>query len=478
VLTQTRRHSHIASLLQIPHVVVAVNKMDLVDFDEGVYEKTCMDLQAMMASLGFESTQFIPVSALHGDNLVGRSQRMKWYRGISLLQALEDTPTLDLVEKGAFRLPIQMVVCSGGSRHYAGQVASGSLRTGQELVVMSSSRRVHVDSIRIGAELVSEALTPSSVSVCLAEQVEMGRGDMLADKESIPTAAHRVRATMIWLGNGPLALNGRYLIKHTSKTVGGSVTALHGCVDIDTFRTVQASSLKLNDIGDVEVNFRQPIFCDAYSSNRRTGSFILIDPADNSTAAAGMISHIYQDAPSEKTDTGEGAIVWFTGLSGAGKSTIAREVYNNLWAQGIRVEMLDGDEIRKDLSKDLGFSQEDRVENIRRIGVIATMLARNGVVVLVSAISPYRTGREEARRRFPRFLEVFVNAPLSVCEERDTKGLYRRARQGLIPGFTGLDHPYERPISPEVECRTDEDTLPECTHKVITAVLEQLPKKS
>ncbi len=300
VLTQTRRHSHIASLLQIPHVIVAVNKMDLVDFDEVVYQKTCMDLQAMMASLGFESTQFIPVSALHGDNLVGKSQRMKWYRGISLLQALEDTPALGLVEKGPFRLPIQTVVCSGGTRYYAGQLASGSLRTGQELVVMSSSRKVHVDSIRIGAQLVSEALTPSSVSVCLTEQVEMGRGDMLADKESIPTAAQRIRATMIWLANRPLALNGRYLIKHTSKTVGGSVTALHGRVDIDTFRTVQATDMQLNDIGDVEVDLRQPIFCDSYSSNRRTGSFILVDPADNSTAAAGMISHIYQDAPSDK----------------------------------------------------------------------------------------------------------------------------------------------------------------------------------
>jgi adenylyl-sulfate kinase len=237
---------------------------------------------------------------------------------------------------------------------------------------------------------------------------------------------------------------------------------------------MQASELRLNDIGDVEIELRQPIFCDAYSANRNTGSFILIDPIDNCTAAAGMISHIRPDASWDKRhESEEGAIVWFTGLSGAGKSTIAREVYNELWARGIKVELLDGDDLRKDLNRDLGFSQQDRAENIRRIAVIAALLARNGVVVLVSAISPYRSGREEARRRFPNFLEVFVNAPLSVCEERDTKGLYRRARKGLIPSFTGIDHPYERPISPEIECRTDEESLTECTHKVLSALLKR-----
>jgi bifunctional enzyme CysN/CysC len=296
---------------------------------------------------------------------------------------------------------------------------------------------------------------------------------MLVDKAEPATAARRVSATVVWLSNRPLLVNGRYLVKHTSRTVGGSITAINARVDIDTFQKIQASELQLNDIGDVEIELRQPIFCDAYSANRNTGSFILIDPADNCTAAAGMISHIHTDLSWERqAETGEGAIVWFTGLSGAGKSTIAREVYNELWARGIKVEMVDGDEIRKDLSKDLGFSQEDRAENIRRIGVVAGLLARHGVVVLVSAISPYRAGREEARRRFPNFLEVFVNAPLSVCEERDPKGLYRKARNGLIPSFTGLDHPYERPISPEIECRTDQESLTECTHKVLSALFQ------
>lgn len=479
VLSQTRRHAHIASLLQIPHVIAAINKMDLVDFYQATYEKIEEDLQAMMASLGFESLQCIPVSALAGDNVVTISPRMSWYRGMSLLHALEEASVQRLIERWPFRLPIQLVVRSQHPRQYAGQIASGKLRTGQELVVMSSGTRVHVDSIRIGEQVVSEALAPSSVSVSLSEDVEVARGDLLADKDSLPTVAQRISATVVWLSNRPLLVNGRYLIKHTSRTIGASITGINARVDIDTFQKIPSSALQLNDIGDVEIELRQPIFCDAYSANRTTGSFILIDPTDNSTAAAGMISHIHPEGSWDKfPESGEGAIVWFTGLSGAGKSTIAREVYNELWARGIKVEILDGDDIRKDLNKDLGFSQEDRAENIRRIGAIAALLARNGVIVLVSAISPYRSGREEARRRFPNFLEVFVNAPLSVCEARDTKGLYRKARKGLIPGFTGLDHPYERPISPEIECKTDEETLIQCTHKVVSALMRLVPTKA
>ncbi len=480
VLSQTRRHAHIASLLQIPHVIAAINKMDLVNFDQAIYGKTCDELHAMMAALGFESVHCIPVSALEGDNVVNTSPRMSWYRGMSLLHALEESPVLRLIEKRPFRLPVQLVVRSQTSRHYAGQIASGKIRTGQELIVMSSSTRVHVDSIRIGEQSVSEAFTPSSISVSLTEDTEVARGDMLVDKAEPATAARRIAATLVWLSSRPLLPDGRYLIKHTSRTVGGSITGINGRVDIDSFQKIQASELQLNDIGDVEIELRQPIFCDAYSANRNTGSFILIDPTDNCTAAAGMISHIHPDTSWDKHhESEEGAIVWFTGLSGAGKSTIAREVYNELWARGIKVELLDGDDIRKDLNKDLGFSQQDRSENIRRIAVIAALLARNGVVALVSAISPYRSGREEARRRFPNFLEVFVNAPLSVCEERDTKGLYRKARKGLIPSFTGIDHPYERPISPEIECRTHEESLTECTHKVLSALLDRrAPAKS
>ncbi len=474
ILSQTRRHAHIASLLQIPHVIAAINKMDLVNFDHDIYQKICTDLHAMMAALGFESVQYVPVSALAGDNVVTTSPRVSWYRGFSLLDALEHTPVLRADDKRPVRLPIQLVVRSQNSRYYAGQIASGRVRTGQELMTMSSGTPVHVDAIRVGDQGMSEASTPSSISVSLVEDAEVARGDMLVDKAEPASAARRITATMVWLSKRPLLLNSRYLIKHTSRTVGGSVTGINGRLDIDTFEKMQATELHLNDIGDVEIELRQPIFCDAYSANRITGSFILIDPNDNSTAAAGMISHIHPEGSwGKQPEPGEGAIVWFTGLSGAGKSTIAREVHNELWARGVKVELLDGDEIRKDLNKDLGFSQQDRAENIRRIGAIAALLARNGVVVLVSAISPYRAGREEARRRFPHFVEVFVNAPLSVCEERDPKGLYRKARAGLIPSFTGLDHPYERPIAPEIECRTSEETLTECTHKVLSALLQR-----
>ena len=300
VLSQTRRHAHIASLLQIPNVIAAINKMDLVDFDQTTYKKVCDELHTMAATLGFESVQCIPVSALKGDNVAATSPRVTWYRGRSLLHALEEAPVQRLVHRRPFRLPIQLVVRSQDSRLYAGQIASGKLRTGQELVVVSSSASVHVNSIQIGEQVVSEALAPSSVAVSLSEDVEMARGDMLAEKGSLPTVARRVTATVVWLSSRPLQLNGRYLIKHTSKTVGGSVIRINARVDVDTFQKIPSSALDLNDIGDVEIELRQPIFCDAYSSNRSTGSFILVDPADNITAGAGMISHIHPEGTWEK----------------------------------------------------------------------------------------------------------------------------------------------------------------------------------
>jgi bifunctional enzyme CysN/CysC len=475
VLSQTRRHAHIGSLLGISHVVVAINKMDLVGFDELPFQRACGALEQLIASLGFTSSTFIPISALDGDNVVTRSHRMRWYSGPSLLEFLEEVPVRRTLEAKRFRLPIQLVVRSRDGRQYAGQVVSGVLRRNQEVILMSTKSRARVQSIMVGPENVSEAVAPCSVAISLEDDFDVSRGDMLAEVDETPQAVQQFRATLVWLDNAPLREGTRYFLKHTTRTVCAFIKIIAHRIDIDTFERVGSKTLSINDIGDVEIETHNPIFCDPYSANHATGSFILIDPMDNRTVGAGMISHLYYGAPAAASNRDEeGAIVWLTGLSGAGKTTISGEVHTELLARGLKVEVLDGDVVRTDLSRNLGFTKEDRDENIRRVGFVAGLLARNGIVVLVSAISPYRTGREEVRKRFPTFLEVFVNAPLSVCEQRDPKGLYKKARSGLLSDFTGVHNPYERPISPEVECKTDQETLRESVDKVVAALLARL----
>ena len=474
-LTQTRRHAHIGSLLGISHLVVAINKMDLIGFDDRVFHCICGDLEKLVASLGFTTCAFIPISAMDGDNVATRSRRMRWYSGPCLLEFLEEVPVQRALDSKRFRLPIQLVVRAQDDRRYAGQVVSGVLRRNQEVMLMSTRSRVRVDSIMVGDHALSEAVAPCSVVVSLADNLDVSRGDMLAEVDDAAQAVQRFRATLIWLANTPLRKDTRYLLKHTSNTVCGVIKTIVHRIDIDTFERIQSEALITNDIGDVEIETHKPIFCDPYSTNHATGSFILVDPMDNRTVGAGMISHLHNGEPAAASRGSEqGAILWFTGLSGAGKTTISREVQTELLARGFKVEVLDGDVVRKDLSKNLGFSKEDRDENIRRVGFVASLLAQNGIIVLVSAISPYRAGREEVRKRFPTFLEVFVNAPLPVCEERDPKGLYRKARAGLLSGFTGLHDPYERPISPEVECKTDRETLRESVDKVVASLLNRL----
>ncbi len=479
VLSQSRRHAHIGSLLGMSRIVVAVNKMDAVGFDEQAFRAVCKELEKLMASLGFMSSTFIPVSALHGDNVVVKSRQMPWYDGPCLLEFLEDVPARQSLKTKSLRLPIQLVIRSNEDRGYAGQILSGNLRKEQEVVVMSSQSRTRIRDIVIGAKALLEATAPRSVVVSLYDHLDVGRGDMLVEGGDPAVAVQRFCATLIWLGKTPLRRGDRYFLKHTTNTVCGYVRTIFHRVEIDTFERVESESLQINDIGEVEIETHKPVFCDPYSTNRATGSFILIDPANNYTVGAGMISHVYPGELRTGTKAVDGgAVVWFTGLSGAGKTTICKEVHTELLARSLRVEILDGDVVRRDLSRNLGFSKEDRDENIRRIGYVASLLARNGIIALVSAISPYRTGREEARKRFPTFIEVFVNAPLSVCEQRDPKGLYRKARAGLLSGFTGLHDPYERPFFPEVECKTDQETLRESVDKVVVALLSRLGLRS
>jgi bifunctional enzyme CysN/CysC len=314
----------------------------------------------------------------------------------------------------------------------------------------------------------------------LKDHIDLGRGDMLVDPEKVPIVSSRFTAELIWMSETPLKKNTPYLIKHATQILCCSVTEVYHALDVHKFAHAETDTLRLNEIGTVEIETHKPMCFDSYSANRAMGSFIVVDPTNNDTVAAGTLSErtitgqewIQQDVISRMAgNQASGLTVWFTGLSGAGKTTICNAVYTELLAQGFKVEVLDGDAVRRKLNNDLGFSQKDRDENIRRIGFLAQMLARHGVIVLVAAISPYRAVREELRKTIANFMEVYVNAPLAVCEQRDPKGLYKRARNKQIAGFTGVDDPYQPPLAPEVECPTDRETVKASSSKVVAAVL-------
>lgn len=473
ILPQTRRHACISHLLGIPRLVLAVNKMDLVDFREDVFGAIEREFRGFAAQLRAAAVDFIPICATEGDNVVARSERMPWHAGPSLLEYLETVPLSEKHSEAPLRLPIQTVIrCGGDFRGYAGQIASGTIRTGDEVVVLPSGKKARISALPWPRGDRPEAFAPQSVTLTLDAHIDVGRGDMLADPANLPVAARQVTARLVWMAEIPFRAGSVYLLRQTTQTVCAEAPQNPTRLDVITLEDLPAEELRLNEIGTVELETHRPIFCDAYSQSRATGSFILIDPTTNLTVGAGMIIAA-KEGEDRKRIAGvsrRGLTVWFTGLSSAGKSTLCEGVASRLKSMGARYEVLDGDSIRKHLCKDLGYSKFDRDENIRRIGFVADLLTRNGVVVLAAAISPYRSVREEVRRHIGDFVEVYVNAPLSVCEQRDVKGLYKAARAGKLPAFTGVDDPYEPPEHPEVECRTDHETLEESIEKVLRAI--------
>ncbi len=483
VLRQTRRHTLIASLMGIRQMIVAINKMDLVDFDQQVFDSICSQFQDFAKEIPRVAFHFVPLSALEGDNVIQSSDRMAWYRGTSLLDLLE---TLSPTPNGdeAFRFPVQNVVRPNQDfRGYAGQVGSGWAKPGQAVVALPSGQRTKIKDIFLHTKTLDGAEQGRSVVLTTTDHIDLGRGDMLVDAENVPTSSARVMAHLIWLAHTPLRKNARYLVKHTTRVLCGKVSQLNHKIEINTFEKQEADSLQFNEIGEVQLDLHSPIFCDPYLENRSTGSFILIDPFNNDTVAAGMITEAIPDKPGQLNDGAAGGsdvtrqrglTVWFTGLSGAGKTTICKAAATELLAHGLQVEVIDGDVIRNYLCKDLGFSKHDRDENIRRIAFVSQLLTRNGAIVLVSAISPYRAAREAARHSIGDFMEVYVNTPLSVCEVRDPKELYKKARAGKITGFTGIDDPYEAPLTPEIICDTDQESTRESSSKVVAAVLRYL----
>ncbi len=484
VLTQSKRHGFIASLLRIPHILVAVNKMDLVGYSQEVFERIVAEYQAFAIKLSVPDLQFIPISALKGDNVVQRSENMPWYNGPSLLHHLESVSVGSSRNLVDFRFPVQMAIRpNAGFRGFAGQIASGTITPGEEVVVLPSGRKTRVRSIVTFEGELPEAAAGDSVILTLEDEIDISRGDMIVRARNLPQVSNALVCTLCWMNEEPMNMRTPYILQHTTRQVRAHIKELTYRIDVDTLHREPAQTLALNEIGRVRLTTTQPIFFDSYQTNRATGNFILIDPYTNNTVAAGMIRGVDRElaeiipAETERPRSAnvvwertaisreqreerhghKAAVLWFTGLSGSGKSTVARLLERRLYAMGCETFYLDGDNVRHGLNGDLGFSPEDRKENIRRVAEVAKLAFEHGHLVLCTFISPFAADRQFARSLLPpgRFIEIFVKCDLEVAMRRDPKGLYARALRGEIKDFTGVSSPYEEPTDPEIVIETD-----------------------
>jgi bifunctional enzyme CysN/CysC len=488
ILTQTRRHACILSLLGIKKVAVAVNKMDLIDFDQAKFDAIIEDFKTFAEPLGFESIVAIPVSALKGDNVTAPSAHMHWYHGPTLLGHLETVDVTHEAVDGPFRFPVQWVNRPHlDFRGYAGTVASGSIRPGDEVIVHPSGKRVHVARIVTADGDLEEAHEGDAITLTFAEEVDASRGDVIASPDAAPSTADQIAAKVIWFDEEAMLPGRAYTIRCGSQTATATVSALKYKLNVDNLDHVAGKTLEMNEVGLCNLSMTKPLVFDPYGDNAETGSFILIDRFTNATVAAGMIEFGLRRATNVQwqelfIDKGARAglkgqrpcVLWFTGLSGSGKSTIANTLEKRLHALGRHTYMLDGDNVRHGLNKDLGFTDADRVENIRRVAEAARLFVDAGLIVMVSFISPFRSERNMARELVGEgeFIEIYVDTPLEVCERRDPKGLYRKARAGLIRNFTGIDSSYEPPEQAELDLNTSE-TTPEALAELVLAELRR-----
>jgi bifunctional enzyme CysN/CysC len=492
VIAQSKRHAFISSLLGIPHVVVCVNKMDLVDFDEHVFDAIVEDFDRFAARLEMPDVTFIPISALLGDNVVERSDSMRWYQGPPLLYHLEHVhiaPDRNLID---VRFPVQWVIRPPASvadyRAYAGQLAGGVVRRGDDVVVLPSGRHTTIAGIDTFEGEVEEAFPPMSVALRLADDIDVGRGSMIVRTHNQPSVASGFECLLCWMSEQPLSSQRRYLVKHTTRTVMVGGVDVRYRIDVETLhRDEDAATLELNDLARVHLQLSAPLVFDSYRRNRVTGSLIIIDEATNETVAAGVILDTEVEGATESEPKTErspnvrwqgsrmtrerrwrtlghgGATLWFTGLPGAGKSTVAAAVEEGLLEIGHPAFLLDGDNLRHGLNGDLGFDDVARSENVRRTAHVARLLAEAGTIALVSLVSPFAADRAAAAALHAAseldFFEVFVDAPLALCEERDPKGLYARARSGELAGMTGVGAPYEPPASPDLVLGSHSETV-------------------
>ena len=506
VLTQSKRHGFILSLLQIPHLIVAVNKMDLVDYAEDVYAAIVEAYQDYSQKLDIHDVIFIPVSALKGDNVVEKSANMPWYDGTTLLHCLENihvTADRNLVD---FRFPVQYVIRPHQDfRGFAGRIVSGTITPGEDVVVLPSGNTAAVKSITTYDGDLPEAFAPQSVVLTLDREIDVSRGEMIVRTKNRPQVETRMEAILCWMDETALSMTTSYVLKHTTRHVRAFIKKIVYKIDVDTLHRTPADTFLLNEIGRVEIAAAAPVFFDPYRINHATGSFILIDPLTNNTVAAGMIRgipteilHVRGDgagtentAPKspdtvwsggniprearEKQNGHPAAVLWFTGFSGSGKSTLAKNLENRLFEAGCRTMLLDGDHLRHGLCGDLGFSEKDRQENIRRAGEVARLFFESGHIVICTFISPFERDRQFVRSLFPktRFFEIHVKCGLETCIKRDPHGLYKKALAGEIAEFTGVSSPYEEPPDPEVVAESEIQSVADIVDLILRRLIRE-----
>ncbi len=490
ILEQTRRHAFLSTLLGIPHLVVCVNKMDLVDWSQQTFDAICADFSAFAAKLDVHDITFIPVSALLGDNIVEASANLAWYTGSPLLAQLERVHVASDRNLTDVRFPVQYVIRPQRAdgfdhRSYAGTVAGGILRAGDDVVVLPSGRATTVTNIWApGGRELAEAAPPMAVTVALADEIDITRGEMLTRPRNRPHQGTEIDAMVCWFADaGELAVGHRYLVQHTTRETKAVVSELDYRLDVNTLhRDKAAAKLALNEIGRITLRTQTPLMYDAYRRNRDTGAFILIDEHTGDTVAAGMITGpathgsdvVWHAGSVQRSDRGQGRTVWLTGLSASGKSSLAVELERQLIEAGRSAYILDGDNLRHGLNADLGFSSADRAENIRRVGEIAVLFADAGVVAIASLISPFAAERATARAIHERaglpFTEIYVDTPLAECEARDPKRLYAKARSGEIAEFTGISSPYEPPLTPQFRVTPADGTAAEVASRIVAGL--------
>ena len=487
LLTQTRRHTYICALLGIRHVLLAVNKMDLIDYSEDVFRSIEADYRELAASMGIAQVSAVPLSALRGENVSSRSDRIGWYDGPSLLERLETVQVAHVVDDVGFRLPVQWVCRPDQNfRGYAGHVVVGSIAPGDEVVVLPSGARSRVARIVTADGDLPRAGFGDAITLTLTDERDISRGDVIAAAAQPPQVADQFAAHLLWMEEAPLLPGRSYWLKIGARTVSAQVTEIKHKIDVNTQDSLAAKRLELNEVGYCNLSLDHAIAFESYEHCREMGAFILIDRQSNNTVAAGTLNfalrradnihwqHMDVDRTARARIKGQSsACVWFTGLSGSGKSTVANLVEKRLHALGYHTYMLDGDNVRHGLNRDLGFTAEDRVENIRRVAEVAKLMVEAGLIVLVSFISPFRSERRMARDLFAEgeFKEVFVDTPLAICEQRDAKGLYAKARAGEIKNFTGIDSPYERPEHSEVHLETAGRSVDALAQQVVETLI-------
>jgi bifunctional enzyme CysN/CysC len=497
VQEQSKRHAFIASLLGIPHLLVAVNKMDLKEYSEDVFNDIVNTFKSFAQKLDIQDISFIPISALNGDNVVDESKNMPWYKGTTVLQHLESVYIASDQNLVDFRFPVQYVIRPDlNFRGFAGRVESGTIKSGEEITVLPSRRKSIVKSIETYEGQLDEAFASQAVTLTLNDEIDISRGDMIVRSNNMPSVNTNFDAMVCWMVEDEMKVGKHYILKHNTREVRAFIEEAPYKVDMDTLHRQKTESFQLNDIGRIRIRSAAPIFFDPYKNNRRNGNFILIDPDTKITVAAGMIrsevkkdkhkDHIernqsdnvkWEEGRVAKTDresrNGHRAkVIWFTGLSAAGKSTLASGLEKKLFDHGLRTVMLDGDNIRHGLSGDLGFSEDDRRENIRRVGEVAKLFYEVGAIVLCPFISPYDKDRKFVRDLFPNedFVQVYVDCDIETCKKRDPKGLYAKVEKGDIQDFTGITSPYEAPSDSEFVFKTAEKSEEECIGELFEVI--------